>query len=359
MAGQPGFFDLDERLAGLSRKGDELERLGAVVDFELFRPELERAVPRADRAKGGRPPFDHVVMFKVLVLQTQSNLSDERTEFYLRDRLSWMRFLGLGLGDAVPDANTIWTFRETLTKAGAIERLFQRFDQALRDAGYLAMSGQLVDATIISAPKQRNTKAEKQALKEGRIPDGWEAKPAKLRQKDRDARWTVKYTKAKPDQDGEVPPVDIAIPAFGYQNHISADRRYRLIRRWAATDAAAHAGARLGELLDPTNTAGGVWADSGYRSKKNETLLADRMLDSHIHRKKPRGRPMPPNIVRANRKRSAIRAAIEHIFAHQKDKMGLFIRSIGLARAKTKIGLGNLVYNMRRLIWLARAPTMA
>ena len=158
MTGQAGFFDLEERLAGLSRKGDDLERLNAVIDFELFRPELELAVPRADRSKGGRPPFDHVLMFKILILQTLSNLSDERTEFFLRDRLTWIRFLGLGLGDPVPDANTIWTFREGLTKAGAIERLFALFDEALREAGYLAMSGQLVDATIVSAPKQRNTK---------------------------------------------------------------------------------------------------------------------------------------------------------------------------------------------------------
>src|ERR1700750_782218 len=149
MTGQSGFFDLEERRAALSRKGDDLERLNAVIDFELFRPELERAVPRADRSKGGRPPFDHVLMFKVLILQTLSNLSDERTEFLLRDRLTWIRFLGLGLGDPVPDANTIWTFREQLTKAAAIEPLFARFDQALRAAGYLAMSGQLVDATIV------------------------------------------------------------------------------------------------------------------------------------------------------------------------------------------------------------------
>ncbi len=168
MAGQAGFFDVEERLAGLSKKGDDLERLAAVVDFELFRQEMEAAVPRADRSKGGRPPFDHVLMFKVLVLQTQNNLSDERTEFYLRDRLTWIRFLGLGLGDAVPDANTIWTFREQLTKAGAIGRLFDLFDRQLREAGYLAMSGQFVDASIVAAPKQRNTKAEKQAIKEGR-----------------------------------------------------------------------------------------------------------------------------------------------------------------------------------------------
>jgi IS5 family transposase len=352
-----GFFDVEERLAGLSKKGDDLERLAAVIDFELFRAELERAVPRADRAKGGRPPFDHVLMFKVLVLQTQNNLSDERTEFYLRDRLTWMRFLGLGLGDAVPDANTIWTFREALTKDGAIERLFERFDRELRSAGYLAMSGQLVDASIVAAPKQRNTRAEKQAIKEGRVPAAWQARPAKLRQKDRDARWTVKTTKAKP-REGESPMVDLAIPEFGYQNHISADRRHRLIRRWLVTDAAAHAGKRLADLLDAGNTAAGVWADTGYRSMKNEDLLRERMLVSHIHRKKPVGRPIPVRTARANATKSAIRAHIEHVFAEQKHRMGLFVRTIGLARATTKIGLANLVYNMRRLLWLDRQPTL-
>jgi IS5 family transposase len=352
-----GFFDVEERLAGLSKKGDDLERLAAVVDFERFRPGLERAVPRADRAKGGRPPFDHILMFKVLILQTQNNLSDERTEFYLRDRLTWMRFLGLGLGDAVPDANTIWTFREALTKAGAIERLFELFERELRSAGYLAMSGQLVDASIVAAPKQRNTRAEKQAIKEGRVPEDWQAKPAKLRQKDRDARWTVKTTKAK-SRERESPMIDLAVPEFGYQNHISADRRHRLIRRWLVTDAAAHAGTRLVDLLDAGNTASDVWADTGYRSRKNEALLRQRMLTSHIHRKKPTGRPMPARTARANAKKSAIRAHIEHVFAEQKARMGLFVRTIGLARATTKIGLANLVYNMRRLLWLDRQPTL-
>src|SRR3954453_18910895 len=106
-------------------------------------------------------------MFRVLILQASHSLSDERAEFLIKDRLSWMRFLGLGLGDPIPDANTIWTFREALTRAGAIEPLFTPFDQALRTAGNLAMSGQLVDATIVAAPRQRNSKAEKQALKEG------------------------------------------------------------------------------------------------------------------------------------------------------------------------------------------------
>ena len=145
-------------------------------------------------------------------------------------------------------------------------------------------------------------------------------------------------------REGETPLVDLAIPEFGYQNHISADRRHRLIRRWLVTDAAAHAGARLAELLDPDNTASAVWADTGYRSKKNEELLAKRMLKSHIHRKKPAGWPMPERTARANARKSAVRAHVEHVFAEQKARMGLFVRTIGLARATTKIGLANLVH---------------
>lgn len=237
--------------------------------------------------------------------------------------------------------------------AGATLRLFDLFDRQLREAGYLAMSGQLVDATIVAAPKQRNTRAEKQAIKEGRIPEEWQARPAKLHQKDRDARWTVKYTKAKPLEDGRKQ-VDLAIPAFGYQNHISTDRRHRLIRRWLVTDAAAHEGSRLEALLDPANTAAAVWGDSGYRSKKNEALLSQQMLVSRIHCKKPPHRPMPMRTARANAKKSAVRAHIEHVFAEQKARMGLFVRTIGIGRATTKIGLANLLYNMRRLIWLER-----
>ena len=167
----PSFFDFDGRLAELSAKGDDLERVKALVDFDIFRPALEAAVPRSDRSKGGRPLFDHVLMFKVLILQTMHSLSDERTEFLIKDRLSFMRFLGLGLADPVPDANTIWTFREALKRADAIDGLFRQFDNALRASGFLAMSGQIVDATIVAAPKQRNTIDEKAAIRDGRIPD--------------------------------------------------------------------------------------------------------------------------------------------------------------------------------------------
>jgi transposase, IS5 family len=352
MAGQPGFFDVEDRLRELSAKGDDLGRIAALVDFERFRPELEQAVPRSDGTKGGRPAFDHVPMFKALLLQAMHALSDERCEYLIKDRLSFMRFLGLGLADPVPDANTIWTFREALKRAGAVEALFVRFDAALREAGYLAMGGQIVDATIVAAPKQRNSEAEKATIKAGRIPEGWAEKPAKLRQKDRDARWTVKLSKAKPREDG-TPHVDSAVPAFGYRNHVSIDRRRGLIRRWAATDAAAHEGARLAGLIDGENTASDVWADTAYRSAKNEALLAERGLVSRIHRKKPKGGPMAARTRRANARKSAVRAAVEHVFAHQKGPMGLVVRTIGIARARVKIGLVNLTYNIKRFVWLS------
>ena len=362
MRGQPGLFDVDERLRRLSELGDQLLAFAGAVNFEIFCPELERALAYSDGAQGGRPPFDAVMMFKILVIQAANNLSDERTEFLINDRLSFMRFLGLSLADRVPDARTIWLFREKLTKAAAIKPLFVRFDPALRAAGFLAMGGQIVDASLIAAPKQRNTEEEKKAIREGRIPEAWKAKPAKLRHKDRDARWTVKFSKAKPKADGSLPPVDIAIPTFGYQNHVAIDREYGLIRRWDATDAAAYEGARLREgLLDPTNTAGAVWADTAYRSKANEEFLAKHGFVSRIHRKAPKGlrearprRPMAETTRRANALKSKVRSRVEHVFAVQKNKMELFIRTIGAARATTKIGLVNLVYNMKRLVFLNR-----
>jgi IS5 family transposase len=355
MRKQPGFFDIDERLTRLSDLGDQLEGFRAAVDFELFRSDLDQALAYSDGVQGGRPPFDPVMMFKILVIQATNNLSDERAEYLINDRLSFMRFLGLGLSDRVPDARTIWLFREKLTKAGAIGSLFERFDATLRQSGYIAMSGQIIDASLIAAPRQHNTDEEKKAIKEGRVPDQWQDKPGKLRQKDRDARWTVKFTKAKPRADGSMPPVDLAIPVFGYQNHVSIDRGFGFIRKWTATDAAAYEGRRLREgLLDKTNTARGVWADTAYRSAANEAFMAKNGFVSRVHRKKPKGRAMPAAIRRANNAKSKIRSRVEHVFAELKDRMDLFIRTIGIARATTKIGLANLVFNIKRLLFLRR-----
>ncbi|KHS41664.1 MULTISPECIES: IS5 family transposase [Novosphingobium] len=362
MAGQPGFFDLSDRYEALSAAGDPLERLGSVVDFEVFRGPLIAALRRSVRGKGGRPPFDPVLMFKILVLQALYSLSDEATEFQIKDRLSFQRFLGLGLDGTVPDATTVWLFRERLVQAKAIDRLFARFDAALTDRGYLAMGGQIIDATVVPAPKQRNTDEEKAAIKDGRIPEAWKAKPARLRQKDRDARGSVKYTKAKVKEGADpkaFKPVDLAIPMFGYKNHIGIDHAHGLIRTWDASAANAHDGARLPDLVSKANTGSGVWADTAYRSKKNEAFLAAGMFKSHVHQKRKPRQPLPERIARANTRRSKVRAHVEHVFAGQKHRMGLVVRTIGIARATIKIGMANLVYNFQRLVWLEGRGTPA
>lgn len=353
---QPGFFNVDERLKRLSDIGDQLEVYAGVVDFEIFRADSVKALNYSDGSKGGKPPFDPVLMCKILVIQAQNSLSDDRTEFLINDRLSFMRFLGLGLADRAPDAKTIWAFRERLMQAGAIDGLFSRFDLALREAGCIAMGGQLVDARLVAAPKQRNADGEKQAIKSGKSARQiWPDKPTKARQRDVNARWTVQFGKAKANPDGTKPP-DIAIPTFGYKAHTTICKALRFIRRWDVSDASRHDGRFLRRgLLDKTNTGSGVWADSACRSKQNEAFMETQGFVSHVHRRKPAGKPMPDHIRRGNAPRSKHRAPVEHVFAYQKTVMGLSIRVIGIARARTKIGMVNIVHNMRRLVHLTKA----
>lgn len=355
MRGQPGFWDLDERYERLSAVGDPLEKLNSIIPWPVFEKPLAKALKRSDGAKGGRPPFPAVLMFKILVLQALYNLSDDQAEFVIQDRLSFMRFLGLGLSDKVPDAKTIWLFRECLVRAGAIDNLFARFDKHLSRSGYLAKGGQIIDATIIQAPRQHNSQDEKDAIKAGEVPAEWKDKPAMLAQKDRDARWTVKYSKAKqPTQtlsSAATRQHDIAIPMFGYKNHAGIDRAHGFIRGWTVTSAAAHDGAQLRNVVTKDNTASTVWADSAYRSKSNEEWLAKNGLKSDIHQRKPKGRSMPEAMSKANGRRSKVRSAVEHVFARQKDKMKLFIRTIGISRARVKIGMANIAYNMLRYVF--------
>ena len=221
------------------------------------------------------------------------------------------------------------------------------------------MGGQIVDATIVAAPKQRNSDGEKADIKAGKVPAEWTEKPAKLRQKDRDARWTVKFSKAKTDEAGKTQQRDIAVPAFGYKNYAAIHRRHGFIRGWNVTSASAYDGAQLRNVLDKSNTGSTVWADTAYRSKTNEEWLAKNGYVSDIHHKKPKGRPMSERTARANGRRSKVRAFVEHVFAQQKAHMGLFVRTIGIARARTKIGMVNLAYNFTRYAWHERRTVSA
>ena len=309
-------FSLDDHLKQLSADGDPLEALEATVDFEYFRQWLDEGLGYGDGAKGGRPHFDVVSMFKALILQAQHNLSDARMEFMIRDRLSWMRFLGFALGDRTPDESTIRLFRNRMTETGTLSRVMKAFDWQLKKKGYIPIGGQIVDATLVSAPKQRNTEDDREAIKEGKSADEiWPDEPNKAAQKDTNARWTLKVggkTRYRPDG---TPLPQIATPTFGYKSHIAIDRRFGFIRQAAVTSAAHPDGRMLGWLVTTDNTSSDVWADTAYRSKANEAMLANRMLRSQIHRKKPRGKAMPQATGRANAKKSTIRARVEHVFA--------------------------------------------
>ena len=355
---QSGLFGLSDQLKRLSNCGDPLETMGRVVNFEVFRPALEKALAYGDGARGGRPAYDPVAMFKVLILAAQNTVSDARMEFLIRDRLSWLRFLGFDLGAVTPDENTIRLFREKLMCAGALDALFAAFDRQLRTRGYLPMGGQIVDATLVAAPKQRNTAAEKAAIKDGKsAAEIWPDQPAKAAQKDIDARWTVKFAKARPLPGGR-PGIDIAIPSFGYKSSFAICRRYGFIRRGKVTDGARFDGRMLRDVVTNDNTASDVWADTAYRSRSNEAWLKSIGRVSRVHRKKPRGKPMSARTARANAARSTVRARVEHVFARQKDQMGLFVRTIGIARAEAKITLANLAYNIDRLIFHERRAAM-
>ena len=340
--GQLGFFDAEKRLSALSKKGDPLEAIAALVPWESFRADIEAVVLTPEEAKkstAGRKPFDAIAMFRMLVLQSLYNLSDEQIEYQVYDRATFTRFVGLGLEDGIPDGTTLWLFREKLARAGLIETLFDRFDQRLNAKGYIARGGQIVDASIVPVPKQRNTREENEAVKRGETPAEWEQKPAKNRQKDKDARWTKKHGKS----------------FFGYKNHVNADKTHKLIRDYEATDAAVHDSRVLETLLDEANTSKDVFGDSAYRSAEAEEKLAARGFRSRICVRGTRGRPLSKAKAAANRAKSRIRARIEHVFGAQETAPGgRIVRTIGIVRARLKIGLQNFVYNIRRLATLER-----
>jgi len=174
-------------------------------------------------------------------------------------------------------------------------------------------------------------------VKAGKTPPDWKA--AKRRQKDADARWTKKHGRSY----------------YGYKNHVSVDRRHKLVRRYAVTDAARHDSQELDAVLDPDNTASDVWADSAYRSAEIEAKLTECGCKSRVHRRAARNHPLTAREQQGNTTRSRVRARVEHVFGDQTNAMGgKLVRTIGLVRAKLKIGMQNLAYNMRRFTCLER-----
>ena len=335
---QIGLWDESLRLEKLSKLGDSLEKLNHAIDWEQFRPKLTKVFKKQAKGVGGRPPYDYVMLFKVLVLQRIYNLSDDQTEYQINDRMSFMRFLGLGLGDRVPDAKTIWLYRDTLTKANVIRELFDLFNAQLEDAGLITHTGTIVDATFVEAPRQHNHHDENDDIKQGKIPEEWK-KPEnihKLRQKDTDARWTRKGREFH----------------FGYKDHVKADADSKLITDYTVTPANVHDSQPMPAMINEKDKA--VYADSAYWGSVVAEALPD-TVENHIHERGTKKQPLTEEQKASNRIKSKTRCRIEHIFGFMTGSMhGITVRAVGLARAEFNIGLTNLIYNLCRFEFLNR-----
>lgn len=334
----PGFFDYDQRLKKLSQTTQPLERLDERIDWELFRPSLEELVLKKAKAPGGRPRHDVVMMFKILVLQRYYNLSDEQAEFQINDRLSFQKFLGMTLADAVPDQKTIWLFREMLGRGDGVKKLFKSFDGHLASKGLVGKEGKIIDASFVDVPRQRNSRDDNDKIKKGEVPESFTKDENVGEQKDVDARWTKKNNEVH----------------YGYKDHVKATAQTKLIEDYVVTDASVHDSQALEDLVQEGD--GSLWADSAYTGEPIEKVLVKKKIEGKIHEKGYRNRPLTEEQKISNREKSRIRVRVEHIFGYITNSMrdGMKMRFIGMRRITAGIGLLNLVYNMARYEQIVR-----
>lgn len=313
--------------------------MNKIIKWEIFKPILTKIFKKEAKGPGGRPPYDYVMMFKILILQRLYNLSDEQMEYQINDRLSFMRFLGLSIKVDIPDQNTIWLFKETLTKNNAVKKLFEKFDEYLNTHGIIAKQGSIVDASFVEVPRQRNTRAENKEIKNGNVPKEWKNNKNKLRHKDTDARWMTKNKTRH----------------YGYKNHIKIDKKTKIITNYAISAASIHDSQLLKNLLTEQDSHHELFGDSAYSGKPINDILQKLKIKNRIHEKGYRNNPLTEKQKAKNKTRSKIRARVEHVFGYIKGKMkGEFIKSVGIERAKEIIGLQNLTYNMNRYIYLCK-----
>jgi len=331
-----GLFDDQFLMGKLSKLGDPLEKLNKYIHWNIFEPTINEAFKDEDKdlSKGGRPPFNKLVLFKALLVQSLYNLSDDQLKYQIVDRASFKRFLGLKKSDKVPDSKTFWAFREQLIDKDVILGLFNIFNETLDAAGIFANEGKMVDASFVEAPRQRNTREENKHIKEtGTAPDDWKEKPHKLCQKDIDARWTKKNN----------------VTFYGYKNHVKSDTRTKLIDKYIVTDASVHDSQAIEGLLTEKDQGQELYADSAYTGEEQEKVYEQKRVINKVIEKGYRNKPLTEKQIADNREKSRTRVRVEHIFGFIENSMkGSIVRKIGLARTKAKIGMINLTYNICR-----------
>lgn len=333
-----GLFDYEYQLELINQHQPPLQKLDKVIDWEIFRRPLEEAFYVEAKGAGGRPPFDRLMMFKIVILQRYYNLSDEQTEFQIKDRLSFQQFLGLQIGDNVPDEKTIWNFKEQLKEKDLSKQLFEMFTEILISNGIIAKEGSIVDASFVNVPRNRNTKEENEAIKQDNIPESFEKNKAKLSQKDCEARWVSKNKERH----------------YGYKNHVNADGKTKLITKFTTSSASVHDSQKACELIDHTDKR--LYADSAYISQDIENKIWLKGIKSYIHERAYRNKPLTFEQECKNTLKSKVRSRVEHIFGYMTNSMnnGLNLKAIGKKRIDSTIALLNLTYNMFRYEQLVR-----
>jgi IS5 family transposase len=351
-----GLFDEDERLSRLIEPGDPLVKIDGRIRREAFRPALKRAFKKErQKNQGGRPPYDEILMFKTMILQQLYNIADEKTEYYINDRLSFRRFIGLTLNERVPDAKTIRLFKEHPSEKGTADKLFEMFERQLEAEGIITRQGVIVDATFADAPGQRNHREENKAVKEGKLPGNRKLpeniKPEemtaeqkktvhKVRQKDVDARRAKKNNETH----------------YGYKDHAKVDKDSKLTVTHEVTNAAVHDSQKTAEVIDKSDKV--CWADAGYVGVETEKDILKKSpnIILHICEKGYRNHPLDEEQKKNNREKSGVRSRVEHVFGDMTNSTGgLTVRCIGPARAKCVTALKDLAYNMKRYTYLVGA----
>lgn len=331
-----GLFDDHFLLEKLTKLGDPLQKLSNYINWDIFKSPLDRAFSdeAKDMSKGGRPSFNKLVLFKAMLVQSLYNLSDDQLEYQITDRASFKRFLGLKKSDKVPDSKTFWFFREQLIEKDVIMDLFKTFNETLDAAGVFANEGKMVDASFVEAPRQRNTREENKQIKEtGTAPEAWKENPHKLCQKDTDARWAKKNE----------------VVFYGYKNHIKSDTKTKFIEKFEVTDASVHDSQPVEGLLEEKDAGQPFYADSAYTGEEQDEIYEKKKVVNMVNEKGYRNKPLTEEQKENNKEKSKTRARVEHIFGFVENSMnGSFVRTIGMARAKAKIGMMNLVYNICR-----------
>lgn len=327
----------EKRERKLDQIGDPLRVLERYIDFAALADQVDELEPRPSGDRGGRPPYPTEVMIRILTLKHLYNLSDESMEFQLLDRLSFQRFCGLQGSATIPDRTTIWNFEQRLVRAEAGDAIFEAVQRELVRHGYIARCGQIVDATLIQAPRQHPSSEEREILQQEATPAHWNRH--QRRQHDPDARWTKKH----------------GCSYFGYKLSANVDVRHKLIRGCVISDAAEHDVRHLPALLDSANTSADVYADRGYAGRNQEQALQAQGYRPQIQRKASPGKKLDARQRKRNRRIARTRARGEHVFAVLAQCYGIGVRCIGLARAKLQLMFASAVYNMRRLASLREA----